>query len=63
MHCDGKGAIMRKFISIAMLSILFGCTYSITQVHPEGSASDVVDDTQTNDVDASPTLSVPASVL
>lgn len=54
---------MRKFISIAMLSILFGCTYSITQVHTEGSASDVVDDTQTNDVDASPTLSVPASVL
>lgn len=54
---------MRKLISLAMLSVLFGCTYSITQVHTEGQASDVVDDTQTNDADVSPTLSIPASVI
>lgn len=61
MHCEGKGVVMKKLVSLAMLTILFGCTYSITQVHTEGSASDVVDDTQTNDVD--PTISVPASII
>lgn len=51
---------MRKLILIAMMSILMGCTYSITQVHTEGLADDVVDETQTNDPEISPTVSIPS---
>lgn len=54
---------MRKLISIAMISILMGCSYSITQVHTEGVADDVVDETQTNDPEVSPTVSIPASAV
>lgn len=36
-------------IGIFLLSIsTYGCTYSITMVHTEGIASDVVDETATN---------------
>lgn len=52
---------MKKLVSLAMLTILFGCSYSITQVHTEGSAQDVVDDTETTDVD--PSITVPASLI
>lgn len=61
MHCEGKGVVMKKLVSLAMLTILFGCSYSITQVHTEGSAQDVVDDTETTDVD--PSITVPASLI
>lgn len=38
---------MKKLL--LMLSLLLtGCSYSINQVHTEGSASDVVDDTASN---------------
>jgi hypothetical protein len=51
---------MRKYIWLIPL-LLTSCTYTITQVQTKGVATDVVDDTDTPDVDAS--LSVPASVL
>ncbi len=35
---------------------LTGCTYSITQVHTEGTANDVVDETQSNTPNVSPTV-------
>lgn len=49
--------------SVFMLSLLCltGCTYSITMVHTEGTASDVVDDTDTPSVTAStPNPTTPA---
>ena len=44
-------------IAILALTALSSCTYTITQVQTKGVATDVVDDTDTPDVDAS--LSVP----
>lgn len=41
------------FIKIIPLVLLLSCTYSINMIHTEGSATDVVDETQ----DASPTVS------
>ncbi len=44
---------------------LTGCTYSITLVHTDGTASDVVDETATNtpSTTISPRLSIPAKVI
>lgn len=52
--------------SLFMLSmVLTGCTYSITMVHTEGTATDVVDETATNTPSTSitPTVSIPATAL
>lgn len=46
-------------ILISVFFLLTGCTYSINQIHTEGSASDVVDETQAASPDVSPTLSIP----
>lgn len=48
-----------KWVTALMLIFLTGCTYSITQVHTEGMASDVVDEEQRADPDVSPNISVP----
>lgn len=44
---------------------LTGCTYSITMVHTQGEATDVVDETATNTPSTSvtPTVSIPAAAL
>lgn len=47
-------------ISIVMLLLLTGCTYSINMVHTQGQASDVVDETQSNQPDIKPVLEIPA---
>ena len=43
------------------LFLLTGCTYSVNLVHTEGSASDVVDETQSPTADVTATASVPIS--
>lgn len=60
----------KKFICISVLFcfvfIIFlftSCTYSITMVHTEGSASDVVDEEQAAQPDISPNLTIPASLI
>lgn len=44
---------------------LTACTYLITQVHTQGTATDVVDETVTNmpSTSVSPTVSIPATAL
>jgi len=37
-----------KYLTFTILFFLTGCTYSITMVHTEGQAADVVDETATN---------------
>lgn len=57
---------MSKYlISLLMGLLLTACTYSITMVHTEGEATDVVDETATNTPSTSvtPTISIPASAL
>lgn len=46
-----------KYILISVLFLCSACTYSISQIHTEGTASDVLDENDT------PTLSVPVSVV
>lgn len=46
-------------ISIVMLLLLTGCTYSINMVHTQGQASDVVDETQSNQPDIKSVLEMP----
>ena len=43
--------------------IVCSCTYSITMVHTEGAASDVIDENQRADPTVSPTLTVPVSPM
>ncbi len=50
---------MRNFLMmIGAILLLHSCTHSVTMVHTEGQASDVVDETATN----TPSVSVPVSV-
>ena len=52
----------KKILSIMSLMVLCtACTYSITQVQTKGTASDVVDDTDTPT--ANVTAEVPISVI
>lgn len=57
------GVVLLMGATIMMIAcaacMLSGCTYSITMVHTEGTASDVVDETATNTPSTS--LSVPVS--
>lgn len=59
---DKKGVVM-KYALLSLLFLLSSCTYSITMVHTEGSASDVVDEQQTPSTSVSPTVSIPAAAL
>ena len=52
-----------KIYIYSVLLFLSSCTYSITQVHTEGTATDVVDETATNTPNVSPTVSIPAGAL
>lgn len=47
----------KYFIFLALF--LSSCTYSITMVHTEGTASDVVDETATNSPSTEVTLKLP----
>lgn len=48
-------------IYIAIFSLLTGCTYSISMVHTEGSASDVIDETQSAHPSTDANLTIPLS--
>jgi len=53
-------SLIKIFILIGIANTIFiGCTYSITMVHTEGTATDVVDETSTNTPSTS--VSVPIS--
>ena len=51
---------MKYIVSLAF--ILSSCTYSITMVRTEGTASDVVDEQQTQSTTVSPNVSLPTSI-
>jgi hypothetical protein len=54
---------MKTYLAMlgAILLLCSGCTYSITQVHTEGTASDVVD--ETDSVTPSTSVTVPVSAI
>ncbi len=49
---------MNKFITLCLIGFT-GCTFNIIQTDTHGVASDVVDDTSTNDVKPQTDLSIP----
>ena len=51
---------MNKIFAMVSL-ILTGCTYTITQIHTTGSASDLVDDT--DNITPTTSLSVPITAI
>lgn len=68
MESDLKTTYISIAIGICiLLAIIFisSCTYSITQVHTQGQASDVVDETATNtpSTTVSPTFKLPAAAI
>lgn len=52
-----------KILILPLSLLLCSCTFNVSQAHTQGTATDVIDDTASNQPDVSPTLSVPASVL
>lgn len=52
---------MKILMTIIMMIVLTACTYSITMVHTEGQATDVVDETATNTPSTS--VSIPVSAM
>ena len=63
MNLVGLTLIIMIFaiITIGLGFLVTGCTYSITMVHTEGTAADVVDETATNTPSTS--VTVPVSVI
>lgn len=68
IKCDGTlkqilyllcGCITFIIITAIFVIAMTGCSYSINNVQTEGEASDVVDETQTNDPNIAPSLTVP----
>lgn len=47
---------MKRILTLAMLLCMTACTYNITMAHTEGTASDLIDDSDT------PTANVTANV-
>jgi len=51
--------MLNNLIGIFMLTLLTGCTISFQLIDTHGTATDLVDDTQSNQPNISPTLTVP----
>lgn len=49
------------FVALASVGVLASCSYSINMVHTQGTASDVVDETQTPTADVDATANIPVS--
>lgn len=47
----------------SILCLLGGCTYSITMIHTEGTATDVLDDNDTSSLTASIPLTIPLNKM
>lgn len=53
--------MIKILMAMLMACTMTGCTYAITMVHTEGTATDVVDETATNTPSTS--VSVPLSAI
>lgn len=50
---------MKMLTLLTCATFLTSCTYSVTLVHTDGTASDVVDTDQKSDAKVDPTLTIP----
>lgn len=55
--------LSRTLFCFFLCMMLNSCTYSITMVHTEGQATDIVDETHSPKADISPNIAIPASVI
>jgi hypothetical protein len=53
---------MKYYALISLTLLLTGCTYSISMVHTQGTAEDVIDTNQRADGDVSPTVDLPGAL-
>lgn len=53
---------MKNILLIALLA-LSSCTYTISMVHTQGEASDVIDETSSASAKVDPVVNIPASIL
>lgn len=58
----GRGN-MKILICLVMCLVMVGCAQTMTMVHTQGKADDVVDDTSTVSPHVSPVISIPAATL
>jgi len=61
----GKKVVYMKYLLIFLLTMISSCTYSVTMVHTEGQATDVVDEIapNTSSTTVSPALTVPITAI
>ncbi len=50
-------------IIFPFMILLGSCTYSVSVMHTEGQASDMIDENQTASPDVSPTLNIPVKPI
>lgn len=62
LFCLIGGTLLLIAMCMLLLVVVSGCTYSCTNVQTEGQASDVVDETQTNDPEVEPSLQFPLKI-
>jgi hypothetical protein len=55
--------LMTLLLMFILTVTLTSCTYNISLIHTQGEATDIMDTTQNQNPDVSPTLSVPATGL
>lgn len=67
---DARNSIIGVSMIIAFVTLIIfaticfvSCTYSITMAHTEGSATDLIDETQDAQADIKPNLNIPAAAL
>ena len=53
---------MRRILLLSLIC-LSSCTYTISMVHTQGEASDVIDETSSASAKVDPQVNIPASVL
>jgi hypothetical protein len=53
---------MKKLL-LAVSVLLTSCTYNVSMAHTEGTASDVIDDNQSNEPNVSPSVTIPVKPM
>ncbi len=58
-----SGECMKILLMLCLSLFLTSCTFSVTLVHTEGQATDVVDETASNAPTVTPTLNIPVKAV
>lgn len=54
---------MNKIVMLSIICLLnAGCVLNMSMVHTQGEATDVIDDTDTNDTNVSPVVTLPKAI-